>query len=99
MILTLVSPINHMVINRAAIRERLKAASNIIQFRVFCCACRHTYVWNVGTGEESERVIIESIKRALRCIVMWFRDTVTGIWKNITPDMVYKRTNQYIDVA
>ena len=67
------------VINRTVNRERLKIVSNIIQFRLFCYAYRCAYVGNVGTDEESERVIIEYVQHTLRRIRMWFRDTVTGI--------------------
>ena len=84
------------VIDRKAIQEKLKIVSNIIQFCVFCCAYRHAYIGNVGTDEESERVIIESVQQSLRRIRTHSRDQNTGLWENITPDMVYTKINQHI---
>jgi len=43
------------VINRIAVKNKLKTVSNVIQFRVFCAAYCRAYVGNVGTDENSER--------------------------------------------
>ena len=72
------------VINRIAVKEKMKTVSNVIQFRVFCAAYCRAYVGNVGIDEESERAIIESIQRALRHIQTRFKDTTTGEWRTIT---------------
>lgn len=82
------------VINKGTISEKLKNVSNVIQFRVFCSAYRRAYVKSNRSEEDTEKKIVASIQRSLKCITMRYKDSVAGVYKHVSPDMVYNKMIQ-----
>lgn len=48
-----------------------------------------------GSEEDAEKKIVASVHRSLKRITVRYKDSVTGVYKNISPDLVYTKITQH----
>ena len=86
------------VIEKKDLLKKLKRIENVVQFRVFSYEFRKSYVGNDGNNLAQLTATIQSCASKLRGIKMVTKDYSSGKITVITPDLVFSRMLEYIQL-